>query len=134
METYLLVLGVEGLPSGAYHFNVGDFCLELLREGDFAHQISQACLNQRFMGQSAVDFCWSAVFRRCMSKYGHRGLRYILMDAGHICQNLLLAAEALQLAACPVAAFFDDEVNTLFGLDGEEESAIYCASLGHRGE
>jgi len=134
VETYLLVFQVEGLPSGAYHFNVGRFCLELLREGDFAQQISQACLNQRFMGRAAVDFCWSAVFRRSMSKYGHRGLRYILMDAGHICQNLLLAAEALQLAACPVAAFFDDEVNSLFGLDGEEESAIYCASLGLRAE
>jgi len=134
VETYLLVLGVDGLPSGAYHFNVGQFCLELLREGDFSQQISRACINQRFMGQCGVDFCWSAVFRRNMSKYGHRGMRYILMDAGHICQNLLLAAEALELAACPVAAFFDDEVNTLFGLDGEEESAIYCASLGPRAE
>lgn len=134
VETYLLLFRVEGLPPGAYHFNVGQFSLELLREGSFTGKISAACINQQFMGQAAVDFCWSAVFRRSMSKYGHRGMRYILMDAGHICQNLLLAAEALELAACPVAAFFDEEINAIFGLDGEEESAIYCASVGPQAE
>lgn len=134
VETYLLLFGVEDLPPGAYHFNVGQFSLELLREGHFGKQMTAACINQQFMGQSAIDVCWSALFRRSMSKYGHRGMRYILMDAGHICQNLLLAAEALELAACPVAAFFDDQINSLFGLDGEEESMIYCASVGPRAE
>jgi nitroreductase len=52
------------------------------------------------------------------------------MDAGHICQNLLLAAEALGLSACPVAAIFDEELNELFQLDGHEESVIYCAAAG----
>ena len=70
-----------------------------------------------------------------MSKYGARGLRYIFLDAGHICQNLLLAAEALELGACPVAAFFDEELNEMLGLDGIEETAIYMAAIGRkRGE
>jgi SagB-type dehydrogenase family enzyme len=55
------------------------------------------------------------------------------MDGGHICQNMLLAAEALDLAACPVAAFYDDEMNRLLNLDGEEESVIYLASVGSKG-
>ncbi len=132
LETYLLVLEAEGLPKGAYHFNCEEFSLELLREGDFGKDMAGACINQQFLGQAGIDICWSAVFRRSMSKYGHRGMRYILMDAGHACQNLLLAAEALRLAACPIGAFFDEEVNALFDLDGEEESAIYCASIGSR--
>ena len=65
-----------------------------------------------------------------MAKYGHRGLRYILMDVGHICQNLLLASEALDLKCCPVAAFFDDEMNSLLEIDSEEEAVVYLASVG----
>jgi SagB-type dehydrogenase family enzyme len=134
LETYLLVLEAEGLPKGTYHFNCEEFSLELLREGDFSKDMAEACLNQQFMGRAGVDICWSAIFRRSMNKYGHRGMRYILMDAGHACQNLLLAAEALRLAACPVGAFFDEEVNALFDLDGEEESAVYCTSIGARAD
>jgi nitroreductase len=52
------------------------------------------------------------------------------MDAGHICQNLMLAATALNLGCCPVGAFFDDEVENLVGVDGHEEVALYLASVG----
>jgi len=91
-----------------------------------------ASLGQGMIRNSAAVFVWTAVLRRTMSKYGHRGLRYIFLDAGHICQNLLLAAEALGLGACPVAAFFDRELNSLLGVDGEEESAIYMAVVGRK--
>jgi len=57
-------------------------------------------------------------------------MRYIFMDVAHICQNLLLAAEALGLSACPIGAFFDEEINELLGLDGEEETVIYLATVG----
>jgi SagB-type dehydrogenase family enzyme len=57
-----------------------------------------------------------------------------MMDAGHVCQNLLLAAEALGLGACPVAAFYDDALNGLLGLDGNEETVIYLAAVGRREE
>ena len=58
------------------------------------------------------------------------GTRYIFMDAGHICQNLLLAVQALGLNGCPVAAFYDDEMNDLLDLDGIEESVIYLTTIG----
>jgi len=130
IETYLAVRNVEGLSAGLYHWNLRDSVLELLAAGDFGEPLARGCIGQSFMGQAAAGFCWSALFRRNMSKYGHRGLRYILMDAGHVCQNLLLAAEALDLAACPVAALLDDELNSLFGLDGQEESVVYCTAVG----
>ena len=96
----------------------------------YGNKVAEAALGQSFMAKAGLVFIWSAILRRNMSKYGHRGLRYIFMDAGHICQNLLLAAEALGLGACPVAAFYDDELNTLLGLDGAEESVIYMAAVG----
>lgn len=133
METYLAVQRVEGVAPGIYHFDVQGFRLERLTASPPGQSLAEACLGQSFMAQAPVNFIWTAIFRRTMAKYGHRGLRYILLDAGHICQNLLLAAGFLGLGGCPVAAFYDGEVNGLLGVDGQEESVLYLASLGRKG-
>ncbi len=133
VETYISANAVEDLAPGLYHFDVENFSLDRLSSVDSAEVVAAACLNQKFMASSAVSFLWSAVFRRCMSKYGNRGMRYLLLDAGHICQNVLLAAEAIGSGGCPIAAFFDDEVNELLGLDPANESILYAASVGKRG-
>jgi SagB-type dehydrogenase family enzyme len=130
VETYCAIDRVEGVPPGLYHFHAGRFHLERLREGACGQDVALACLGQQFMAQAAVNFIWTAVLRRNFHKYGNRGLRYVFLDAGHICANLLLAAEALGAASCPVAAFFDDEVNDIVGIDGDEETALYLASVG----
>ena len=130
VETYLSIQNVESLPPGLYHFQPAEFCLERMSDGFAGKKVAEAALGQNFMAKAGVVFIWSAILRRNFSKYGHRGLRYVMMDAGHICQNLLLAAEGLRLGACPVAAFYDDELNKLLGLDGEEESVIYLAAVG----
>lgn len=132
IETYIGINNAEEVNPGLYHFNPRQFVLEKLFEGPVGQHIAQSALNQRFLAECNAVFIWSAVFRRNMCKYGNRGLRYILMDVGHICQNLLLAAEALNLGACPVAAFFDDTMNDLLNLDGEEESVLYLAAVGHK--
>jgi SagB-type dehydrogenase family enzyme len=130
VETYLSVQNVETIDAGLFHFQPAEFSLDKL-SGEFSgNKVAEAALGQSFLAQAGVIFIWSAILRRNFSKYGHRGMRYILMDAGHISQNLLLAAEALGLGACPVAAFYDDELNALLGLDGTEESVIYLAAVG----
>jgi len=132
VETYLSVQNVETIDGGLYHFQPAEFSLDNL-SGEFSgNKVAEAALGQSFLAQAGVVFIWSAILRRNFSKYGHRGMRYILMDAGHISQNMLLAAEALGLGACPVAAFYDDELNALLGLDGTEESVIYMAAVGTR--
>jgi SagB-type dehydrogenase family enzyme len=130
VETYLSIQNVDTVLPGLYHFQPVDFTLEMLQEGPAAQKVAAAALDQNFMAKAGAVFIWSAVLRRNFSKYGHRGLRYVMLDAGHICQNLLLASEGLQLGACPVAAFYDDQMNSLLGLDGEEESVIYLAAVG----
>nr|MBP7087333.1 nitroreductase family protein [Methanomassiliicoccales archaeon] len=52
------------------------------------------------------------------------------LDAGHMAQNLALAAVSLGLGSCQIAAAFDDEVNELLGVDGEEESVLYMSVVG----
>ncbi len=130
VETYISVHSIQGLAAGLYHFDAEYFALDRLRQQDEAEAVAQACLDQKFIARAAVLFLWTGVFRRAMSKYGDRAMRYILLDAGHICQNLLLAAEAIDCGGCPVGAFYDNDLNQLLQIDGEEESILYAAAVG----
>jgi SagB-type dehydrogenase family enzyme len=132
IDTYLVVNRVEGMEPGIYFFEVVEFSLILKRAGDFSGPIAQAALNQEIAQSAAVVFVWVAVIQRSRQKYRQRAYRYIYLDCGHIAQNLYLAATALGLGCCGIAAIFDDEVNDLVGVDGLEETAIYLATLGRR--
>ncbi len=130
VETYLAIHKVEEMEPGIWHLNLPEFSLELLKGMDARQPLVQACLGQRFLGEASVDFIWTGILNRAMWKYRERAIRYIFLDAGHICQNLMLAATALNLGCCPVGAFFDDEVEGLVGVDGIEEVALYLAAVG----
>jgi SagB-type dehydrogenase family enzyme len=130
VETYLSVQKVEGIEPGIYHYSVGRHKLELLRRGDLRFQVAQAALDQDFLAEAAVVFAWTAVFPRSKWKYQERAYRYVYLDAGHIGQNVALAAVALGLGSCQVAALYDEEVNSLLGVDGKEESIIYMTAVG----
>jgi len=132
IEIYLVSFNIDSIERGIYHYLPKDHVLELIRKGDFSKELTQASLGQGFVSKGSVTIIMSAFFRRNMAKYGHRGLRYILLDAGHIAQNMILVGEAMSIGSCPVGAFFDDEVNQLLGLDGEEESVVYMLVFGKK--
>jgi len=130
-ETYLLVNRVVGLTPGIYQYKALSHELLYLAGGDdWGHKLSEACLQQPFVGTSAVTFFWAADAYRMEWRYAERGYRYMHLDAGHICQNLYLAATALKAGVCAIAAFNDDAVNELLGFDGENEFVVYIASAG----
>ena len=132
VETYLCVRAVDGLEEGIYHFRPGDYDLEFLKKGDFSTVLTEAALQQTIILAAQVTFIWSAIIARGSWKYDQRAYRYIYLDAGHIAQNLYLAGEALGLGVCAVGAFYDDDVNHIIDLDGEEETVIYMATVGFR--
>lgn len=129
-ETYLYVDHVEDVPQGLYHLDVADFALERLKEGNFNRDMTAACLSQPAVRRAAAVFIWTAMMLRCMVKYRDRAVRYIPMDLGHVCQNVQLAATAMDLGSCPIGAFFDDEINRLLEIDGEDETALYLITAG----
>ena len=131
IETYLVVNNVEGLEKGVYHYAVDGHELEMVREGDVRLKIARAALNQDMCAEANVVFIWTAIFNRSKWKYKQRAYRYVYLDAGHICQNLALGAVALGLGTCSIAAFYDDEVNELLGVDGKEESALFLCAVGN---
>ena len=100
------------------------------RKGEFRRVISRAALDQGMASEANVVFAWTAVFERSKWKYKQRAYRYIYLDAGHIAQNFALAAVSLGLGSCQIAALYDDEVNELLDVDGEEESILYLSAVG----
>jgi SagB-type dehydrogenase family enzyme len=132
-ETLLLANRVEGLEAGVYRFVASLHKLIRLDLGDnLTRRLTHASRNQEQVARSAVTFLWVAVPYRMTFRYGERGFRYLLLDAGHICQNLYLAAEAIGCGVCAIAAYDDEQLNTTLGLDGETQFVIYLASLGKR--
>jgi SagB-type dehydrogenase family enzyme len=130
IETYLVVNNVSKLEAGVYHYSIRTHQLEQLEQKDLRRQITAAALGQRMCAKAAVVFVWSAVFDRCKWKYGQRAYRYIYLDAGHIAENLALAAVSLNLGSCEIGALYDDQVNAILGIDGIEESVICMAVVG----
>ena len=132
-ETLLCVNTVSGLRPGLYRFLALEHALveENLEQG-VADRLVEACLGQDFVKSCAATFIWIADVHRMTYRYGERGYRYLHLDAGHVCQNLYLAAEAIGCGVCAIAAFEDDEVNRLLGLDGESRFAIYFGTVGKK--
>lgn len=131
IDTYVVVNRVDGLEPGLYHYAIADATLERRRQGDLAPVIAAACLDQEMCAEAAIVFAWTAVPARSKHRYHERAYRYLYLDAGHIGENLHLAATALGLGCCAIGAFFDDEVNALLGVDGTAETAIYLSAVGH---
>ena len=132
-ETYLLVNRVEDLTPGLYRYTALDHkLLEVDLSADVAERTVQACAEQHMVGQAAVSFIWVAVVERMIWRYVERGYRYLHLDAGHVCQNLYLAAEAVGCGMCAIAAFDDELLNQVVGADGEALFAIYVAALGKK--
>jgi SagB-type dehydrogenase family enzyme len=130
-ETYVFVNHMEDVAEGLYKYKALPHELTLIRdENNLREKLLKACLSQNFILTSSVIFIWVAVPYRMTWRYQERGYRYIFLDAGHVCQNLYLAAQEIGCGVCAIAAFDDDEVNKLLNLDGKEQTAIYLAAVG----
>lgn len=131
IETYIAANNVEDVESGIYHYNIKNHLLDELKTGSFGDDLACASLNQKMCSTASVVFIWTAIFGRSKWKYHQRAYRYVYLDAGHIAENLALAAASITCGSCQVGAFFDDEINSIVGIDGTEESAIYLSAIGH---
>jgi SagB-type dehydrogenase family enzyme len=130
IELYAVVHDVAGLEPGLYHYTTREHELEQIQSGDLRGAVMAAGLWQEFLGTAGVCFVLSAIFQRTRWRYRERTYRYVLLEAGHIGQNLYLAAAGMDLGACAVGAFLDDQLNDLLALDGKEEAVLYLISVG----
>jgi SagB-type dehydrogenase family enzyme len=130
IESYIIANRVRDLEPGLYHYAIRNHELERIRSGDLRRPIMTAALGQEMCAEAAAVFLWTAIFARSRWKYAQRAYRYVYLDAGHIAENLSLAAVSLGLGTCQIGALFDDEVNKLLDVDGTEESVVYMSVVG----
>jgi SagB-type dehydrogenase family enzyme len=128
LELTTVVRRVDCLPPGLYHFDPLDDSLEEIRRGTV--RVAATTPFAEVAGGAAVVIVVSALFWRSRFKYGLRGYRFALLEAGHAAQNMLLAATALGLAAVPLGGFYDRRVDELLAVNGVDESALYLVCVG----
>ncbi|MDP1854394.1 MAG: SagB/ThcOx family dehydrogenase [Candidatus Omnitrophota bacterium] len=128
IEIYTLIKNVSGVTPGLYHYLPQEHSLELIKEGDVG--IDFICIKPINLTKAAVIFFLTAVPERITSQFDIRGYRYIYTEAGHISQNLYLQATSLGLGSVAIGSFYDNEVNSLLGLDGRNEFAVYAHVAG----
>jgi SagB-type dehydrogenase family enzyme len=131
LETYLCILNVTGLDPGIYRYLPLEHQL-VFERGDeaLAEKVANAALGQLFLSNAPVTFIWTAVPYRMEWRYAIAAHKVIAIDAGHVCQNLYLACEAIGAGTCAVAAYHQELMDSLLGVDGTEEFVIYLAPVG----
>jgi SagB-type dehydrogenase family enzyme len=126
LDLYLVVgeRGVMNLPAGVYHYLVAEQALTLQTPGDLRAPVARASLHQTWMAEAPVMVVITGEYRRCMARYGQRGIRYTHMEAGNVSQNLFLTAEALGLGAGIVGAFDDKALAQVLKLPPAHEPLL----------
>ena len=132
-EVYPVVFSVEGLGPAVYHYRAVENVLEVVRPDIDPDTIVGAALpvDRAMVSGAAVLFCLTGCFTRHERKYGEGGYRMLVAEAGHISQNLILAATALGLSARPFGGVFDDLLNHDLGLNTPDEQFLLAVLVGH---
>lgn len=130
-ETYIFALNVTGLQNGLYRYLALEHKLGLIRQGsDLAGPLVEGCLGQAFVGKAAATFAWTVIPYRSEWRYPASAHKILFLDAGHVCQNMYLAAEAIGFGTCAIAAYDQKLMDDLLEVDGEEEFTVYIAPVG----
>ena len=130
-ETYLLVINIDGLAPGKYHYLPMEHAIEFLGDvDDIGGAVDSTLCGQKWAATANVIFYWTMVAYRAEWRYGIFAHRIAMIDVGHVGQNLYLGCTALGIGTCGVGAFEDTECNKFFSLDGNEEYVVYTAPVG----
>jgi SagB-type dehydrogenase family enzyme len=131
LEVYVAALAVDDLESAVYHYD--PFRHRLERLGDVhEQQLADSLVDPTLVSRSSALVTVTAMFWRTRFKYGVRGYRFALLEAGHLIQNVALAAAAMRLSALPLGGFYDRRVDALVGADGLDEATVHAVLLGGR--
>lgn len=130
-ETYLLINNVTGLKRGLYRYLAIEHKLMFINEiEDQNKKIVEATLEQKFTGKAAAVFIWSCIAYRGEWRYNLVAHKAMLLDAGHICQNLYLACEGIEAGTCAIGAYDQEKIDAIIDVDGENEFSVYLSPVG----
>ncbi len=126
MDIYALVgdNGVKGLKAGIYHYDPHKHAAMLITDGDFRKDVARTSLSQMWMARAPLNLVITSEYSRITGKYGTRGERYAMIEAGHVGQNIFLQAEALGLRAGIVGSFHDNDVIRVMNINRSHEPLL----------
>jgi SagB-type dehydrogenase family enzyme len=128
---FVVTTAVVGVPDGLHRYDPWQHQLHTLRAGPVRTEADACLLAPQFLVDANVLLFLAAPFDPMLAKYGPRGYRYLLLEAGHIAQTICLAAIEQQLAALCVGGFFDNAVDRVLGLKEMSETSLYCLGIGY---
>jgi SagB-type dehydrogenase family enzyme len=131
LEVYMIVGNVDGLAEGAYRYKPKSHELVMVLEGDMRPQLANTALGQSPVRNGAINIVLTSVYDRITRKYGDRGVRYVLIEIGHVGQNICLQATAMELGSVCIGAFHDEQVRDLLKLP-KEEAPLYIIPIGRQ--
>jgi SagB-type dehydrogenase family enzyme len=130
IELYVAAQGVSGLLPAVYHYNPKSHSLEAVAADNALQAIYRASLYPEIVSRANLYVMMVAVFARTCQKYGERGYRFVLLDCGHVAQNLHLVGTAIGLGSVGIGGFLDDPLNDVLELDGVNEAVVHTIALG----
>jgi len=135
VETYVGLLDGEDLDVGLYYYHPSAHALRVLRTGEsVAEEFREAFAGDAIdVANAGAVVALTGAFWRSKAKYGPRGYRYALLEAGHVAQNVYLACSAFGLGCVGVGGFYDDALNDALDVDGVNEAATYALVVGDPG-
>ncbi|AWK52559.1 nitroreductase [Clostridium beijerinckii] len=138
-ETYLFIMKVEGIQNGVYRYLPVEHKLLFMFElNNIEEKVDAITLDQPFVPnfakKAAVLFAWSVIPYRSEWKFDITAHKKILIDIGHVCQNLYLASESVKSGTCAIGIYDQKMMDELLELDGDEEFVIYLAAVGKKRE
>ena len=130
VEIFPIILNVDGVEPGIYHFDSVRLDLARLYPGNFREWLREVILFQVEFSEAAVALVLTSAVGRLRAKYGLRGYRFALLDVGHVSQNIYLVSTGLGLQVCATAGFIDDELDAVLGLDGLDNASMLVVLVG----
>lgn len=130
IDIYCLVMNVDGAEEGLHAYDSKAHTLELLVSGKYIDRLSAATYLAETMDTASVCILMVANFPRSKFKYGERAYRFVLLEAGHVAQNMLLVATSIGLGSLPLGGYVDDQVNDMVGIDGCDRAVVYSVVVG----
>jgi SagB-type dehydrogenase family enzyme len=133
IETYVIVLAVDGIDRGIYHYAPDRHALDVIATRADRGLVRRFLPAQPWMAECGAIVFFSAVFARTRWRYEFaRAYRAVLLEAGHVCQTLLLTATSLDLASFATMAIDERAVERALEIDGIDESVLYAAGVGSK--
>ncbi|MBC8165174.1 MAG: SagB/ThcOx family dehydrogenase [Bryobacteraceae bacterium] len=130
LELFFYSRSIEGLSPGLYYYNSVEHHVVRLREGDHTAKIASFLVNKAHSVGASIVLFVGAMLQKSISKYGDRGYRFALLEAGHLGQNVSLCCTALSLGCIHIGGYFDSKLDDWLGLDGMFQSAVYVIAIG----